>query len=264
MRILLTFLLGAASLAAQTAIGGRIFEGLHDTSVAQKVTSPRLLTSDPPTCDATKREVYFNTTTNKLRICLATNTWSDMGGAAAYAPANGFVEFPFGQPPTDLTGEAVSSMLPRYVGISVRGNFAGAMMAADMSGGGYLTGALYYQATCAKVPGSDTVPVTGGFNWWAMLVDNGGAGKVTPGDGDYLWGYVIGGSGSQLHGVGKNYTPDIVKAAAAAGFAPQYFIGSNAATGSGSSITMPATCGSKTPIDSTMTILFPVLATLRK
>lgn len=84
MRTLLIFLLSSVALLAQDLVNGdRKFTGNFDTSAAKKVTSPRLLASEPGTCDATTREQYYNTTTNKLRVCNTTNTWSDLSGSGS-------------------------------------------------------------------------------------------------------------------------------------------------------------------------------------
>lgn len=51
--------------------------GAWDSSGAPFTAPFRMVASDPATCDNTKREVAYNTTTEKLRVCRTLNTWTD-------------------------------------------------------------------------------------------------------------------------------------------------------------------------------------------
>jgi hypothetical protein len=53
-----------------------IWTGANDFSGASKTAPFRVLTTDPASCDPTSREWVFNTTTNTLKSCNSTNTWT--------------------------------------------------------------------------------------------------------------------------------------------------------------------------------------------
>jgi hypothetical protein len=64
-------------LPAQTTVnGGRTFVGPLDTSGASLTAPNRTGSADPGTCNATKHETFYNTTTGALKLCTATNVWS--------------------------------------------------------------------------------------------------------------------------------------------------------------------------------------------
>jgi hypothetical protein len=78
---LTVWLIISLSCSAQTIInGGRIIVGPFDASGASKTAPFRIGADDPVTCDPSVREFFFNTGTNRLKVCTATNTWSDAGG----------------------------------------------------------------------------------------------------------------------------------------------------------------------------------------
>lgn len=72
-----TTALVCATTGACTRTGATDYSGASTTAVI------RLAASDPATCDATKREMYFDTATNALKSCNSTNTWTAVGGGAS-------------------------------------------------------------------------------------------------------------------------------------------------------------------------------------
>jgi hypothetical protein len=56
-----------------------IWTGANDFSPVGKFAI-RVVTSDPATCDATVREMTYNSTSNLLKVCNTTNTWTTITG----------------------------------------------------------------------------------------------------------------------------------------------------------------------------------------
>jgi hypothetical protein len=52
-----------------------------DMSSAGKTAPVRIGSSDPGTCDATVREMFYNTTSDLLKVCVTTNNWSAITGS---------------------------------------------------------------------------------------------------------------------------------------------------------------------------------------
>lgn len=57
-------------------VGPATFWGNTDSSAATKTAPNRVGPTDPATCDPAVRETFFNTGTNKLKVCTSTNTWT--------------------------------------------------------------------------------------------------------------------------------------------------------------------------------------------
>ncbi len=77
VKIFIVWNILAIALLAQTTVnGGRTFLGPLDTSGASLTAPNRTGSSDPGTCNATKHETFYNTTTGLLKLCTATNVWS--------------------------------------------------------------------------------------------------------------------------------------------------------------------------------------------
>ena len=58
------------------------FTGAGDFSGGTKTAMFRLDASAPGTCDATQHEAYYNTTSNAVEVCSATNTWTPINGVS--------------------------------------------------------------------------------------------------------------------------------------------------------------------------------------
>jgi hypothetical protein len=58
--------------------GSNVYTGDNDFSAATKTAPVRQGTSDPATCDESAREMFYNTSSNTLKICNAANTWSPL------------------------------------------------------------------------------------------------------------------------------------------------------------------------------------------
>lgn len=81
MKILLTFLI-AASLYGQADISSATVRGTWDAGSAA-VTAPfKIGTSDPASCTAAQRPFFYNTTSNLLKVCNATDTWTVVSGGS--------------------------------------------------------------------------------------------------------------------------------------------------------------------------------------
>ncbi len=84
--MLLLVVCSGLSLAQTTVNGGRTVLGALDASGAARTSPVRIGATDPGTCDDTKREMFFNTTTNTLKVCTAVNVWAAAGGGGGGAP----------------------------------------------------------------------------------------------------------------------------------------------------------------------------------
>lgn len=80
MRLFISILILAASLAAQTKYGGMSTGGVIDFGSAISTRPIKTGTSDPATCSV--GEMLYRSDTGALRKCSATNTWTDVGGGA--------------------------------------------------------------------------------------------------------------------------------------------------------------------------------------
>jgi len=72
--------------------GANAWTGANDFSAAAKTAPFQAGAADPATCDPASREFFFNTTTNALKSCNSTNTWTLVGRAggllsSVYYPA---------------------------------------------------------------------------------------------------------------------------------------------------------------------------------
>lgn len=77
MRNSILLMLVCLPLYSQTQHGGITIMATLDASGAITLTSPfRLSGTDPVTCDSTKREAYWNTTDNELRVCTSSNVFT--------------------------------------------------------------------------------------------------------------------------------------------------------------------------------------------
>lgn len=279
MRTLFAFLLCSAVLFAQ---GPRIIKpttvesSLTVTSTgstnatAAASTKPVKAGSSAPSGTCSPGEFYIQVTaTPALSMCGSDNAWHQVSGSGAgggsFTSGSGALTWPWGAPRDPLTSLDVNNgpaMLPRYLGVTFPAtqSFGGIVMFANPGvTGGYLTAALYDQATCTKVVGSDMVPVSGGQGFKALLIDNGGTGKLSVSGGDYFVGLVQDGSGTNyIYGAFESW---LGYAYDAVGLGPQYFEGSTAASGSGAGLTMPNSCGGKTSLAGTH---LPLLGLFRK
>lgn len=64
-----------------TLDGANDWTGANDFSGASKTSPFRIGAADPGTCDATAREMFYNTTSNVLKVCNSTNTWTTYSGS---------------------------------------------------------------------------------------------------------------------------------------------------------------------------------------
>lgn len=69
--------IGIDPVTVPTLAGSNTFTGEVNASSAAQTAPHRLADADPAVCDASRRETYRNRITNKVRVCTATNTWSD-------------------------------------------------------------------------------------------------------------------------------------------------------------------------------------------
>jgi hypothetical protein len=60
--------------------GANVFTSDNDFSAATKTAPFRIGESDPGTCDSAVREMFFNTSTNTLKVCNAPNSWIAISG----------------------------------------------------------------------------------------------------------------------------------------------------------------------------------------
>ncbi len=79
-KLLIGLFLLAPLLCAQTINMGRQFTGVVNASAATQTAPVRIGAADPATCDNTIRELFYNTTSNKLKVCNTLNTWTGAGG----------------------------------------------------------------------------------------------------------------------------------------------------------------------------------------
>jgi hypothetical protein len=63
--------------------GTNAYTGAQLAHQATKTAPVRTAALDPPTCDASSREMLFNTTTNTLKTCTAPDIWTPVGGSSA-------------------------------------------------------------------------------------------------------------------------------------------------------------------------------------
>jgi hypothetical protein len=70
----------AASLVGQTINMGRQYTGVVNASGATQTAPFRIGAADPGTCDNTLREFFYNTVSNKLKVCNTLNVWTAAGG----------------------------------------------------------------------------------------------------------------------------------------------------------------------------------------
>ncbi len=77
-----TCLVGPNLAVLPTLTGPNAFLGASDFSGASKTAMFRLAETPPSTCDATGHEAYFNTTSNSVEVCSATDTWTPIGGTS--------------------------------------------------------------------------------------------------------------------------------------------------------------------------------------
>jgi hypothetical protein len=77
---LLLILSAVVPAHGQTVNMGREFVGVLDASGATQTAPVRIGAADPGTCDNAVRELFYNTSSNQLKVCNALNTWTGAGG----------------------------------------------------------------------------------------------------------------------------------------------------------------------------------------
>lgn len=85
---MLALLISFNLLFGQTEISSAIIRGSFDASQASGEVSPfDIGATDPATCTASKRPVFYNTTSNLLKVCDTNNVWTVISGAVSSVTA---------------------------------------------------------------------------------------------------------------------------------------------------------------------------------
>jgi hypothetical protein len=74
--------------------GSNVYTGDNDFSAATKTAPVRQGASDPATCDESAREMFYNTSSNTLKICNAANTWSALVAQGSVPEACSSLQIP--------------------------------------------------------------------------------------------------------------------------------------------------------------------------
>lgn len=124
--------------------------------------------SDPATCSTTPNigelALYYNTASNSLKVCSATNTWSAVGGAN---PAGSGSEVQFRSNPTTLgavTGSSVSGSSVTFTGSVTAAGFtstAGGTASLDLTTGACSAGSAGTVRFCSNTGDVPSVSIAG-------------------------------------------------------------------------------------------------------
>jgi hypothetical protein len=173
----------SAALRAQVSTGGVVAapSAVVDFTNAGQTIPARKLASDPATC--TVGEQYFNTTSNVLKLCTATNTWTLPAGSVSsvgLSSANNVFTIS-GSPVTSsgtltLTPSGTSGGIPYFSGASSLASSATLTANSVLVGGG--AGAAP-KATGVTVDASNDITTSG-----TVTTGNGGSshGKLALGE----------------------------------------------------------------------------------
>ena len=218
-------------------------------------------TSDPATC--TVGDVLFRTDLTagqNIKGCTATNTWTAQGGGASTTTsvtvADGPPFWPFGFPNRTAAGTATAwgSGTTRYYPFVVGApkvtfqHYAFNITTANSSGAGLGVAFAIFDSSCNKVSGSDanTTDLTTGVKRASLA----SAIDLTPGS------YYLASAGESATVILSVHDPSNTLAIANSGTVPQFFTGSNAVSGTGATLALPASCGTRT--GNTGTGMFPI------
>jgi hypothetical protein len=242
--IVLTQTAGRAQIDVDLGIvpslaGANVFTGQTVASVATKTAPNRIGTSDPPNCDPSVRETFYNTSTNTLRVCTGTNSWTSANTVSVASTGLGYF-LPSG--PTSAGAQSASGtsatyflqfILPFPMSVSSIGlNLAGGGTA------GQAAAIAIYDASCNKIAGSDVRQV-GLASSGAVFP--GLSATITLGPGVYYFGFGTDSSTASFQTAISSTMAALLNQPSN----PRVFSG-NALTGSGATLSLPASCGSKT------------------
>ena len=239
--------------------GDNTYTGINNFSNATRF-APKGGTTAPATC--TVGDTFFDTDATAGQNwlgCTATDTWTTLGASSASTSVtvvDGPAWWPFGFPNRTAAGTATAwgSGTTRYYPFVVGApkvtfqHYAFNITTANSSGAGLGVAFAIFDSSCNKVSGSDanTTDLTTGVKRASLA----SAIDLTPGS------YYLASAGESATVILSVHDPSNTLAIANSGTVPQFFTGSNAVSGTGATLALPASCGTRT--GNTGTGMFPI------
>ena len=213
-----------------TWTGNHTFSGGSVIASASAKTAPvRIGVNDPATCDSSVREQFFNTTSNKLKICTLDNVWTVVSGSSS-TPSLNAVDYTFSQAPGGSLsiGVNIITLTPCPLGVNgtdtnhfvyISGG-TGTADAAAISGGtctsGASTGTVAFSVAHTHSGAWTIQSATGGLQEVLQLLSTtGGKIEITVPTTLHAMVSVVGSAdvpGVIIEGQGL-YTPSLIRAA---------------------------------------------------